>query len=264
MVVVLTELKMSLLENSESFFTESISKAIQAENSEEQWKFAILLLVQAIETCLKERLRLTHEVLIYSNIDKPKHTVDLSLAINRLTNISNITLNVSDISAIKTASELRNQIVHFEFNLSIKQIKSNFVKLVGFYSSFCREHLDKDMISALPSLLAQELLNLERYMDELEQRAKTRINEENISPQHVHECKFCKRNSYVLYGYVDNCYACGHYESSVWCDVCSALETESEIKNVDISSVNGFEIWQCICRDCFNKLGTENDSDVRY
>ena len=75
---------MTLLENSISFFIESISKAVEAEKSPEQWKFAILLLVQAIETCLKERLRWTQDILIYSNIDKPKHTVDLSLAINRL------------------------------------------------------------------------------------------------------------------------------------------------------------------------------------
>ena len=124
---ILTELKMSLLENSQSFFIESISKAMQAEQLDEQWKFAILLLVQAIETSLKERLRRTHEVLIYANIDKPKHTVDLRLAISRLENISNIEFDSFDISSIKTASELRNQIVHFEFNLSIELIKLNFV-----------------------------------------------------------------------------------------------------------------------------------------
>ena len=42
-------LKMTLLENSISFFLESVSKAIQAESDEDKWKFAILLLVQAIE-----------------------------------------------------------------------------------------------------------------------------------------------------------------------------------------------------------------------
>jgi len=56
---------MTLLENSISFFIESISKAVEAEKSPEQWKFAILLLVQAIETCLKERLRWTQDILIY-------------------------------------------------------------------------------------------------------------------------------------------------------------------------------------------------------
>ena len=55
----MTNLKMTLLENSISFFLESVSKAIQAESDEDKWKFAILLLVQAIETSLKERLRRT-------------------------------------------------------------------------------------------------------------------------------------------------------------------------------------------------------------
>jgi hypothetical protein len=203
MVGILTELNMTLLENSQSFFIESISKAMQAEKSGEQWKFAILLLVQAIETCLKERLRRTHDVLVYSNIDKPKHTVDLSLAINRLEKISNVKFDSSDISSIKTASELRNQIVHFEFNLSIEQIKSNFVKLVGFYSSFCQKHLDEDMISNLPCPLDQEILRLDNYVDELEQRAKLRILEEKINPNHIRICNACKKESYIFEGYID-------------------------------------------------------------
>ncbi len=42
--VHVTNLKMTLLENSISFFLESVSKAIQAESDEDKWKFAILLL----------------------------------------------------------------------------------------------------------------------------------------------------------------------------------------------------------------------------
>lgn len=166
---------MTLLENSKSFFVEAISKAVQAEKSHEQWKFAILLLVQAIETCLKERLRWTQDILIYSNIDNPRHTVDLSLAIARLEKISKIEFNSGDILALKSASELRNQIVHFEFNLSLDQIKSNFVTLVGFYSEFCQKHLNENIISMLPHALSQEIFSLGRYVDELEQRAESRI-----------------------------------------------------------------------------------------
>ncbi|MGK0272338.1 MAG: hypothetical protein ACI88H_003009 [Cocleimonas sp.] len=261
MVVILSKLKMTLLENSKSFFIESISKAVRAEKSPDQWKFAILLLVQAIETVLKERLRWTQDVLIYSNIDKPKHTVDLWLAISRLEKISKIEFNASDILSIKTASELRNQIVHFEFNLSIEQIKSNFVTLVGFYSSFCQKHLGEDIIGYLPYPLDQEILSLDKYVDELEQRAKSRIVDENISPEHVWVCSACKRGSFIIGDDIDTCYVCGHYEPTVECENCSALELESEIESVDFGNMKGIENWKSFCRDCFEKLETDSPYD---
>ncbi len=135
------KLKMTLLENSTSFFVESIKKAIEAESESKEWKFALLLLVQAIETSLKERLRQTHDAFVFNNIDKPRNTVDIRLALDRLQKISKLSLTQNDIDSIKSASALRNQIVHFEFDLSIDQVKSIFVKLVGFYTSFCQEHL---------------------------------------------------------------------------------------------------------------------------
>ncbi|MCO7205320.1 hypothetical protein [Pseudoalteromonas sp. CnMc7-37] len=260
----MSKLKMTLLENSKSFFIESISKAVQAEKSEEHWKFAILLLVQAIETCLKERLRWTQEILIYSNIDKPKHTVDLWLAISRLEKISKVELDSSDFSAIKTASDLRNQIVHFEFNLSIEQIKSNFVTLVGFYTEFCQKHLDEDIIANLPYPLDQEVMKLDKYVDELEQRAKSRIENEAINSENVWECSACKRDSFVIEDAIDTCYVCGYYEPTVECESCSELELESEIQGVDFGNMKGIENWKYFCRDCYEKLETENPYDEYY
>ncbi|MBA6339430.1 hypothetical protein H4J59_00120 [Colwellia sp. MB02u-10] len=260
----MSKLKMTLLENSKSFFIESVSKAVQAETSEEHWKFAILLLVQAIETCLKERLRCTQDVLIYSNIDKPKHTVDLWLAISRLEKISKIEFDASDISSIKTASELRNQIVHFEFNLSIDQIKSNFVTLVGFYSEFCQKHLEEDIIAELPSRLGQEVMNLDKYVDELEQRAKHRIESEGITPENVWQCSACKKDSFVIEDGIDTCYVCGYYEPTVECENCNESELESEIQEVDFGNMKGLENWKSFCRGCYEKLETDNPYEEYY
>lgn len=252
---------MTLLENSKSFFVESISKAIQAEKSEEQWKFAILLLVQAVETCLKERLRCTQDILVYSNIDKPRHTVDLGLAINRLEKISKVDFDASDILAIKTASDLRNQIVHFEFNLSIEQIKSNFIKIVGFYISFCMKELGEDMISNLPSPLEQEIMNIGKYVDELEHRAKTRILEEGISSDNVRPCSACKKDSFVIEDAIDTCYVCGYYEPTIECESCSSLELVSELEIVDFGNMKGIENLKYFCKYCYENLELENPYD---
>lgn len=260
----MSKLKMTLLENSKSFFVEAISKAVQAEKSHEQWKFAILLLVQAIETCLKERLRWTHDILIYSNIDNPKHTVDLSLAIARLEKISKIEFNSEDILAIKSASELRNQIVHFEFNLSLDQIKSNVVTLVGFYSEFCQRHLDENILSILPYSLSQEVLGLGRYVDELEQRAESRIESENISSEHIWLCSACKKYSFVAENGIDTCYVCGHQEPVVECENCAALELESNIKSFDFGNMKGIEHWKNFCPKCYENLEAENSHHEYY
>jgi hypothetical protein len=252
-------LRMSLLENSESFFHEALLKAVQAESHPDKWKFAILLLVQAIETSLKERLRRTQEILIYSNIDKPKHTVDLRLAIDRLEKISKVDFKVSDKKYINTASELRNQIVHFEFDLSIEQIKSNFVSLVGFYSSFCQAQLNTDMVNNLPEDLHEELLNLDSYVDELEARAEERIKKEDIDPDHVWECPACNKFTFVIEDGTDSCYVCGYEEPVYECEGCSSFVLEEYIEDVDCGNMKGLENWKKICKDCIDKSEHQED-----
>lgn len=260
----MTNLKMTLLENSISFFLESVSKAIQAGSDEDKWKFAILLLVQAIETSLKERLRRTNEIFVYSDIDKPKHTVGLGLAIERIEKISKVSLKPSDVKCIKTASSLRNQIVHFEFDLSTKQIKSNFVILLGFYTSFCRDHLGLDIVTKLPTQLHSELLSLDSYIEELESRASERITEEDIPNDDIWECPACKKYTFVIRDGKDTCYLCGHSEPIVECEQCKALEFEADLEHVDFGNMKGWENYKALCKNCFSKLENENPYDEYY
>jgi hypothetical protein len=78
----LEHIELSLLENAESFVSESISNAIAAENDPRQWKFAILAVVQAIELVLKEMRRREHWTLVFQSVDKPKLTVSLEQAMS--------------------------------------------------------------------------------------------------------------------------------------------------------------------------------------
>ena len=109
---MMSKIELSLIENSHNFLNESLAQAIIAEEKPEYWKYAILHLVQAIELSLKERLRVEHPSLIYKNIDKPKDTVSLKFAADRLQNIANVKLEKSDLTSIQLASEIRNKIVH--------------------------------------------------------------------------------------------------------------------------------------------------------
>lgn len=49
-------LKLNVLENSQAFLIEAVSKAIVAENDARNWQFAILNLVQSLELSLKSIL----------------------------------------------------------------------------------------------------------------------------------------------------------------------------------------------------------------
>jgi len=258
------DIKMTLIENSISFFSESIKQAIEAEKKTDHWKFALLLLVQAIETGLKARLRKTHERFIYTNVDKPRHTVDMTLAIQRLQEISEVNFESSDISAIKSASGLRNQIVHFEFDLSIEQIKSNFVTLVGFYISFANTNLDTDVIALIPSQLRRELLNLENYVTELESRAETRINVEDIDQDYLRLCPACGKYTFVVLDQKDICYLCNYEEASLECEVCSAVDIETNMHEVDLGNMKGIESWKIFCSDCFYRISDEYPYHDKY
>lgn len=257
-------LKMTLLENSISFFMESIEKAIQAENDSDKWKFAILLLVQAIETSLKERLRKTHELFVYSNIDNPIHTVNLGLSIKRLENISGVKLESSDRKCIETASTLRNQIVHFEFDLSVDQIKSNFVSLVGFYTAFCRNELESDIVSILPEELHRELLSLDSYVEELEKRALERIISESLDADDIRGCPACYKETFVTRDGKNICYLCNHQESVHKCEYCDVIELHRDMEIVDMGNMKGLEHYVMICPSCYQEMTDQYAYDYHY
>jgi hypothetical protein len=132
---------LSLIENSQCFFDEAVRRAVRAETSAWEWKFAILNMVQAVELSLKELLRRQHPLLIYSNIDSPQHTVTLEKALTRLRSTSSFELSKAEHSALKTAIEHRNAIVHYEFSAETEELKLAFAQLFAFMVEFHRVHL---------------------------------------------------------------------------------------------------------------------------
>lgn len=249
---------MTLFENSTSFFTESIAKAVEAESVEREWKFALLLLVQAIETCLKERLKRENDVFIFTDIDKPKHTVNIRLALDRLQKIAKLNISQKDVDSIKFASELRNQIVHFEFDMSIDQIKSNFTRLIGFYTSFCQEHLNVEMAHYIPENLNQEILKLETYVFELLRRAEERIEKEDINEEYIWECPACGQFTFVIYDGIDCCYLCNYKQTVGECDWCNELAYEDDLNEIYTGNYKRQDSYEYICRECYEKATNEN------
>ena len=131
---------MDLLDNAYDFLNESLHAARSAEQRGRAWKFAIVHLVQAIELLLKERLRREHEALIYENVDRRKNTVSLTQAVHRLDGLG-IVLTPREKAAIEKARKWRDQMIHHEVGLSVREAEAVYSRMFEFATTFHAEHL---------------------------------------------------------------------------------------------------------------------------
>ncbi len=129
-------LRMNLLENAYDFLNSSLFYFRYSNDDFRKWKLAFINVVQAIELMAKEKLRQSNKFLIYENIDNPKNTISLAIALDRMINILELPLDKSDIETIKKAISLRNQMMHFEIDLSIHELKAKYSILFEFATSF--------------------------------------------------------------------------------------------------------------------------------
>jgi len=135
-------IQMNLLENSYDFLNESLRAAVRAEADPHAWKFAVLNAVQAVELLLKARLQKVHPVLIYENVDNPGRTVSLTQAAGRVTGAARIPLTSRELRTIRRAARWRDQIVHFEFEMSPYQVESVYSQLFELVTRFHNDHTE--------------------------------------------------------------------------------------------------------------------------
>jgi HEPN domain-containing protein len=135
-------IKMNLRENAYDFLNESLRAAVRAESDLTAWKFAVLHIVQAIELLMKARLHDAHPSLLYENVDTPGKTVSLSQAVGRITGAARIPLMPRELRTIRKARQWRDQIVHFEFEMSAYQVTSVYSQLFEFLTRFHNDHTE--------------------------------------------------------------------------------------------------------------------------
>ncbi len=249
---------MTLLDNSKSFLIESLSMAIEAESNSNQWKFAILSLVQSIELALKERLKMEHPILIFSNIDKKKKTVSLDLAINRLIGIANVEITSNDITSIGIAKKWRNSITHYEFDFTIQMVKSVFGRLFSFLLDFYKHQLDEEVKDLLPGYLWNEALEIQEYLEELASRTEDKINEEGLD---VITCGNCGYDTLVINDNINTCLLCGYTKDLITCDWCNEQFFEEELEEVYVGNYKGLDAWDSVCLSCRKRMQEEYESE---
>jgi hypothetical protein len=177
------KLKLNLLENSHDFLNASLYYYGISKDKPGSLKFAIINLVQSMELMFKERLRRTHELFIYENIDKPKNTVSITTALERLSSIADIKFDSIDKSTIQKAIEWRNQIMHYEVEVTFKEIETRFAILFEFLYSFHQEHLGCE----LHTFILTENWQVEADLLEAFRRESITYNERKIYKAFVQE-----------------------------------------------------------------------------
>ena len=243
-------LELSLWENSQSFFQESITKALLGETEPIAWKFATFNLVQAIELAVKERLRRAHPLFVFETIDKPKKSVTLDLGIARLKSILEVDLVASDAAALKRAQVWRNEIVHADVKVGTDQLKIAFATLFGFYVSFAKRHLDSDVQTVLPPSLLGEAVKISEYADELTARAAAEFANDKIDPEWVWLCRGCGLLTFVVQDDTCLCYLCGRKEAIMHCGHCGNPYYQDELEVVAIPDHRGGEVIDLLCFSC--------------
>ena len=244
------KIKLSLSENALSFFEEALSNAVTAEEHPKRWKFALLSIVQAIELSLKELLRLQHPFLIFKDVDKPSKTVTLDQAILRLQRIANLKITSDDRRAVTFASEVRNNIIHYQIETEITQLKLTFSRLLGFICDFYREHLEYDLNYEINEELWQSGVAIREYGQELYRRAKARLKSEGLNDfKDVITCPKCGWDSLVAFGdHSDTCYVCGNVEELIICERCNKIMLAIEDEESEEMGKIGGKYY---CWDCF-------------
>ena len=239
----MSRLELTLEENAISFAEDALTNAIVAEETPKRWKFAILSLIQAIELSLKELLRRQHPYLIYKNIDNPDKTVGIDQATHRLRLIAGVTLTADESSALRTAVDVRNKIVHHYVDEAVADLKLVFARLLGFLNDFHGKHLEEPLQDAIDNELWQRGVKIKEYGEELYRRAKERLTADNLTDDAVITCPKCGWDALTAWGeQQDRCYVCGHIEHLVVCERCQKIMIFGEHEEHDDKNY----CWDCL------------------
>jgi hypothetical protein len=246
-------LNLTLIQNSHSFVNEALAKAILAESEASQWQFAIFALVQSIELALKERLRRERPSLIFKNVDDRRQTVTIEQAANRLRDIAKVAITEADLSAIRTATQWRNLVVHYEFEFSIEVLKPVFARLLGFLTDFYQSHLGLFLADHVRDENWREAVSITDYGAELSNRAKLRFQSEKIDAQFVWTCPRCGNDTFVIQDNVNTCYVCNFQDVVAECENCGELFFHSDLHEVITLAFRDRETRKLLRDKCYEE-----------
>lgn len=222
------ECHLDLLTNSLSFFSEAVDCFRRPDGGTVRLKFAIIHLVQAMELALKETLRRINPALIYTDIDKPKHTVSITVAIQRLQsdtiNKTPILLAADEVH-YKHAIDLRNNLVHFECIFTEESALARFSGLFTYMLSYYERVLERSGFDVLDQDQFDDILAVKETKQLMLLRAMDYIAKDHVG-ENVY-CPGCGEETFVLSE--AKCCLCHFVEPVVDCPNCGEHVLKSDL-----------------------------------
>lgn len=143
------EFELNLIENSYDYLNESLgyyknigyyethNPEIDSIEEKRKWKTTFVLLVQATELLLKEKLFRINPLFLYEDIDctinNKSKTITFSKSVNRLRNINSTLLDPDEQKFLLICANIRNDCIHYTVKLNSIDIKRKYCKLFELY-----------------------------------------------------------------------------------------------------------------------------------
>lgn len=208
--------------NSRAFFKESVAKSILAEKDSDQWRFAIISIVQSFELLLKARLAHIHPALVYESVDDPKKYVGIQKAIERVSSglIGKHNFNERDRKRLNTAITSRNDFTHGAGHYTAQHAQSVYFEVFALVANFYKDIFEIKLIDLLDCEQYNFIVTNMTSKNRLKNRAIEKIKLENIHENYIRECCECLQDTFVTHDGKDTCYTCQHSESIIECPCC--------------------------------------------
>ncbi len=262
-------LRFNLLENALDSLSLGVRFALKDEPTSSDLKLSILLLTQAVELVLKEKLKREHWSLVYKNIEKagnPKAiTVTIDEAIKRLEQVGNVKLEPSDKKVILNLSDIRNGIQHYEIEITFEEVVGKAHSAIAMISRFLKDELNSDIREILNKEDIQGLLDISETLEQLQEMARQNIEKirmenepirlkDNIRYQfEVIICPECWQDYYVFSpdSHISQCQLCTYEGGVITCIRCGRSEPSGTLD----FHTEGPDY--ALCNNCWADIGKE-------
>lgn len=157
------EFELNLIDNSYDYLCESLSyyKKVgyyethdpDTDTIEEKkkWKTTFVLLVQAVELLLKEKLSRVNPVFLFEDIDSlitdKSKTITFNKSLQRLINIDSKLITDSEKQILTLCGNIRNECIHYKVKLNSVDIKKKYCKLFEIYMKLHSRYFNKKYIN---------------------------------------------------------------------------------------------------------------------
>lgn len=264
------EFKFVLLENAMDSLQQGVGFALMEPPTRSNLKLSILLIAQAIELLLKERLRREHWSLIFKDIEKAGKsnatTVTISEALSRLEHIAKVKFETKERDTIFNFSAIRNQIQHYEIEVTFEEVAGKAQTAIGFIVRFLKDEFKSDIRDYLEKADIQKLLLIDEALAHLQELA--RLNIEKIRKENqpirakdqmgwqfeVIDCPQCWQEFYVFSPSSDisQCQLCNYEGGFIECTRCGYQAPVGALgfDNCDSGVV--------LCDNCWEEIGDES------